>query len=66
MRGGKAKRLTFDSASNLVTGWSPDGSRILFTRKVDDVNFDVFTIRPDGTDLLVGISKLARVVDASR
>ena len=35
-----------------LPGWSPDGSRILFTRKVDDVNFDIFTIRPDGTDLL--------------
>ena len=32
--------------------WSPDGSRILFTRKVDDVNFDIFTIRADGSDLL--------------
>ena len=35
-----------------LPGWSPDGQRILFTRKVDDVNFDVFTIRPDGRDLL--------------
>ncbi len=35
-----------------LPGWSPDGRRILFTRKVDDVNFDIFTIRPDGTDLL--------------
>jgi Tol biopolymer transport system component len=33
-------------------GWSPDGSRIVFTRKVDAVNFDIYTIRPDGTDLL--------------
>jgi Tol biopolymer transport system component len=31
--------------------WSPDGSRIVFTRRVDTVNFDIFTIRPDGTDL---------------
>ncbi|MBI1684297.1 PD40 domain-containing protein [Caulobacter hibisci] len=31
--------------------WSPDGKRIVFTRKVDAVNFDVFTIRPDGSDL---------------
>jgi Tol biopolymer transport system component len=31
--------------------WSPDGSRIVFTRRVDAVNFDIFTIRPDGTDL---------------
>jgi Tol biopolymer transport system component len=32
-------------------GWSPDGQRIVFTRKVDDENYDVFTIRPDGSDL---------------
>jgi Tol biopolymer transport system component len=30
--------------------WSPDGSRILFTRKQDN-NFDIYTIKPDGTDL---------------
>jgi Tol biopolymer transport system component len=35
-----------------LPGWSPDGQRILFTRRVDDVNFDIFTIRPDGSDLL--------------
>jgi len=35
-----------------LPGWSPDGSRILFTRKVDAVNFDIYTIRPDGSDLL--------------
>jgi Tol biopolymer transport system component len=35
-----------------LPGWSPDGSRIVFTRKVDAVNFDIFTIRPDGSDLL--------------
>lgn len=32
--------------------WSPNGQRILFTRKVDDVNYDIFTMRPDGSDLL--------------
>ena len=38
-------------------GWSPDGSRIVFTRKLVDANdpnkfnFDVFTIYPDGTHL---------------
>jgi Tol biopolymer transport system component len=31
--------------------WSPDGTRILFTRKTSDTNFDICTIRPDGTDL---------------
>jgi Tol biopolymer transport system component len=35
-----------------LPGWSPDGDRILFTRKVDAVNFDIYTIRPDGTGLL--------------
>jgi len=40
-----------------VPGWSPDGKRIVFTRKLVDpsdpnkFNFDVFTIRPDGTGL---------------
>ena len=34
-----------------LPGWSPDGQRIVFTRKVSYTNFDVFTIRPDGTDL---------------
>ncbi|MFC5827841.1 hypothetical protein [Nonomuraea insulae] len=31
--------------------WSPDGKRILFTRKTSATNFDVCTIRPDGGDL---------------
>ncbi len=31
--------------------WSPDGSRITFTRKHDANNFDIYTIRPDGSDL---------------
>jgi Tol biopolymer transport system component len=35
-----------------LPGWSPDGKRIVFTRRVDAVNFDIFTIRPDGSDLL--------------
>jgi Tol biopolymer transport system component len=35
-----------------LPGWSPDSSRILFTRRVDAVNFDLFTIRPDRSDLL--------------
>jgi Tol biopolymer transport system component len=36
--------------------WSPDGSRIMFTRGVKIAgsiwsNFDIYTVRPDGTDL---------------
>lgn len=45
----KVQVLTTE-ADNLPD-WSPDGSRIVFTRRVDAVNFDIFTIRPDGTDL---------------
>ena len=32
--------------------WSPDGKLISFTRKHDDNNFDIYTIKPDGSDLL--------------
>jgi Tol biopolymer transport system component len=31
--------------------WSPDGKRIVFTRRGADDNYDVYTIRPDGTGL---------------
>jgi Tol biopolymer transport system component len=31
--------------------WSPDGKLISFTRKHDGNNFDIYTIKPDGTDL---------------
>jgi Tol biopolymer transport system component len=34
-----------------LPGWSPDGSRIVFTRRQADGNYDVFTIRPEGSDL---------------
>src|SRR5437763_4239958 len=30
-RGGKPKRLTFDSAPDMVTGWTPDGKNVVFT-----------------------------------
>ncbi|MFT4075735.1 MAG: hypothetical protein QM647_09420 [Asticcacaulis sp.] len=34
-----------------MPGWSPDGTKIVFTRKSDYENYDVYTIKPDGTDL---------------
>jgi Tol biopolymer transport system component len=47
---GRTTQVLTTQLDNLP-GWSPDGSKILFTRKVDDENYDVFTIKPDGTDL---------------
>jgi Tol biopolymer transport system component len=31
--------------------WSPDGERIVFTRRHSGFNFDIFTIKPDGSEL---------------
>jgi Tol biopolymer transport system component len=42
------KKLT--TAPDNLPYWSPDGSRILFTRN-EGVNIDIYTIKPDGTDL---------------
>jgi Tol biopolymer transport system component len=45
----RSVRVLTSEPDNLP-GWSPDGSRIVFTRKQGE-NFDIYTIRPDGTDL---------------
>jgi Tol biopolymer transport system component len=45
--------------------FSPDGEIIVFTRRVSDYNYDVCTMRADGTDLKVltsGGAKDAHVV----
>ncbi|WYZ40565.1 hypothetical protein EsH8_IV_000906 [Colletotrichum jinshuiense] len=39
------------NATDNLPFWSPDGERIVFTRKTSATNFDVCTIRPDGTGL---------------
>jgi Tol biopolymer transport system component len=44
----KTRALTTE-VDNLPN-WSPDGKRIVFTRKMSATNFDVCTIRPDGSD----------------
>lgn len=43
-------RVLTEGLDNLP-GWSPDGKRIVFTRKRDDGNFDIYTIRPNGSGL---------------
>lgn len=46
----RATRVLTTAYDNLP-GWSPDGRRIVFTRRMSGANFDIFTIRPDGSDL---------------
>ncbi|OMP83597.1 Protein TolB [Diplodia seriata] len=46
----KSVRYLTNATDNLP-GWSPDGERIVFTRKTSSTNFDICTIRPDGSDL---------------
>jgi Tol biopolymer transport system component len=43
-------RVLTNAGDNLPS-WSPDGKRIVFTRNLGGANFDVFTIRPDGSEL---------------
>jgi Tol biopolymer transport system component len=45
----KVRVLTTDWDN--LPGWSPTADSIVFTRKQKDGNFDIFTIKSDGTDL---------------
>ncbi|WP_230972012.1 hypothetical protein [Burkholderia pseudomultivorans] len=48
---------TLTTQPDNLPDWSPDGTKIVFTRKIlnpadpNKFNYDVFTIKPDGTDL---------------
>ena len=46
----KSVRVLTKEIDNLPF-WSPDGKLIVFTRKTSATNFDICTIRPDGTGL---------------
>ncbi|CAK1356371.1 unnamed protein product [Cercospora beticola] len=46
-------QLTEGTMSDNFPSFSPDGSRIVFTRRMNVTNFDICTIKPDGTDLQV-------------
>ncbi|HEU4625158.1 MAG TPA: hypothetical protein VFS52_10370 [Steroidobacteraceae bacterium] len=56
-RGLRALDLTDHSVKVLTTEWdnfpfySPSGDRIVFTRRMPDADFEVFTMKPDGTDV---------------
>src|SRR5437764_11077201 len=50
-RGGKPRRLTFDSAADFVCGWSPDGKNVLFssTRSTDfPPSMSLFSVPAEG------------------
>jgi tricorn protease len=49
--GGKPRRLTFDSANDIVNGWSPDGKQILFasTRSIAfPPSYELYTVPVEG------------------
>jgi Tol biopolymer transport system component len=46
----RKSRVLTEGLDNLP-GWSPDGKRIVFTRRGADGNYDVYTIHPDGSGL---------------
>jgi Tol biopolymer transport system component len=46
----RSERVLTTEQDNLPF-WSPDGRHIVFTRKTGPTNFDICTIRPDGTGL---------------
>jgi Tol biopolymer transport system component len=56
-RGLRALNLADDSVRTLTTEWdnfpfySPSGDRVVFTRRMPDFDFEVFTMKPDGSDV---------------
>jgi Tol biopolymer transport system component len=56
-RGLRALQLADKSVTVLTTEWdnfpfySPSGDRIVFTRRMPDADFEVFTMKPDGSDV---------------
>ena len=56
-RGLRALDLADNSVKTLTTGWdnfpfiSPSGDRVVFTRRMPDFDFEVFTMKPDGSDV---------------
>ncbi|OJJ03319.1 hypothetical protein ASPVEDRAFT_151852 [Aspergillus versicolor CBS 583.65] len=50
---GSHQITTLTNSWDTLPSFSPDGSRIVFTRRTTPTNYDICTIRPDGTDLRV-------------
>jgi len=45
------KRLTDTAVGDYSPDWTPDGSRIVFTRNGSGVNVDIYSMKIDGTDV---------------
>jgi Tol biopolymer transport system component len=56
-RGLRSLNLEDNSVRSLTTDWdnfpfiSPSGDRVVFTRRMPDFDFEVFTMNPDGSDV---------------
>jgi Tol biopolymer transport system component len=56
-QGLRVMNLADGSVRTLTSGydnfpeWSPRGDLIVFTRMLEDGNFEIFTVRPNGTDV---------------
>lgn len=53
--GGNVRRLTFEGNYNASPSWSPKGDRIAFAG-ANNGRFDIFTIRPDGSGLIMQLT----------
>ena len=56
-RGLRELNLADNTVKTLTTGWdnfpfiAPQGDRVVFTRRMPDFDFEVFTMNPDGSDV---------------